>query len=54
MNDYKKLTHTTWESKCHFGWISKYWKKVLGISLKINYPVRGSMRTSHLGSDFER
>ena len=29
MNDYKKLTHTTWECKYHLVWIPKYRKKVL-------------------------
>ena len=29
MNNYKKLTHTTWECKYHLVWIPKYRKKVL-------------------------
>ena len=29
MNDYKKLTHTTWECKYHLVWIPKYRKKML-------------------------
>ena len=29
MNDYKKLTHTTWECKYHLVWIQKYRKKEL-------------------------
>ena len=29
MNDYKKLTHTTWECKYHLVWIPKYRKKEL-------------------------
>jgi len=29
MNDYKKLTHTTWECKYHLVWIPKYRKKII-------------------------
>ena len=29
MNDYKKLTHTTWECKYHLVWIPKYRKRVI-------------------------
>ena len=29
MNNYKKLTHTTWECKYHLVWIPKYRKKML-------------------------
>ena len=36
MNDYKKLTHTTWECKYHLVWIPKYRKKVLYGNLR-NY-----------------
>jgi putative transposase len=35
MNDYKKLTHTTWECKYHLVWIPKYRKKVLYGNLRI-------------------
>jgi len=29
MNDYTKLTHTTWECKYHLVWIPKYRKKII-------------------------
>jgi putative transposase len=29
MNNYKKLTHTTWECKYHLVWIPKYRKKII-------------------------
>jgi putative transposase len=29
MNDYKKLTHTTWDCKYHLVWIPKYRKKII-------------------------
>ncbi len=34
MNNYKKLTHTTYECKYHLVWIPKYRKKVLYGSLR--------------------
>ncbi len=36
MNDYKKLTHTTWECKYHLVWIPKYRKKMLYGNLRIH------------------